>query len=211
MELRRTVIVPSPHDLLRLETIDGLVSDEAPCWVAPALATTPWVVVRRAEAPAESVAVGVRGIDRSQRHALAIPITFVAAVTRPEDLVSQTMPAREVPAFHALTEVQNALAKSRLSWGPVGSVGFELATGAFTVGAASDLDLIVRVDAIDALTRTELVSINSQLQDLSARVDCQVETPAGAISLSEFCSESSHVLLRSTCGPKLVAFDELIA
>ena len=109
--------------------MDTLPAD-APSWTHGALRTTPWVVVRRAAAPAGFVAVGIRGADRSQRYAWLVSADDVESRLSPEDLTDvHPLAGRDVPAILALHESRALLRESRFPWGPTGSVGFELATG----------------------------------------------------------------------------------
>jgi phosphoribosyl-dephospho-CoA transferase len=203
------MMTPRPHDLVRLSAAaaDTLPAD-APAWTHGALRTTPWVVVRRADAPAGFVAVGIRGGDRSQRHAWLVSANDVESVLSPEDLTDVHPPAtRDVPAILALTDASALLRESRFTWGPTGSVGFELATGIPTATTDSDLDLLVRVDVLTAAVLARLATLFERLVRMGARVDCQVDTRVGAIALAELVSESSDVLVRTPSGPRLVERD----
>jgi phosphoribosyl-dephospho-CoA transferase len=67
---------PRVHDLLLLRS--GRVHPACmtePSWVQMAMKRSPWVVVRRVNAPHGKVAVGVRGTDRSQRWGGLLDIT----------------------------------------------------------------------------------------------------------------------------------------
>lgn len=207
---RLIICTPRTHDLLHLSNIDGLVPDDAPPWVMESLTATPWVVVRRATATSGRVAVGVRGLNRWQRHGLFIPIDRVAARTSPEDLATVDARPCRLPAFQALAQVRILLHNTNLRWGPVGSVGFQLATGAGTVGPDSDLDIIVRVRHLESSIRAQLTLVDEILRGCPARVDCQVETPSGAVALTELVSGSTHLLVRTTSGTHLVPAEQLV-
>lgn len=185
-----SVTVPRPHDLLR---VDAHPSD-APAWVSDALRLTPWVVVRRAEVPDGLVAVGVRGSTRAQRFAWAISMDTVREIITPEALTSTT-PTRDLPVFGAFRSVCSLL--DGVCWGPTGSVGFELATGAPTATSHSDLDLLVREPS------SATTALFSRLATLDVRVDCQVETRWGAVALAELVSEAGELLVRTPSGPIL--------
>ena len=200
------VITPRPHDLLRLSAsaADRLPAD-APPWAHGALRLVPWVVVRRAAAPAGFVAVGIRGADRSQRYAWMVGPGDIQTTLLPEGLTEvPPLAGRDVPAILALTEARALLSEARFAWGPTGSVGFELATGIPTATTDSDLDLLVRVDVLSAAALARLATLFQHLAPLGARVDCQVDTRAGAIALAELVSESSEVLVRTPSGPRLL-------
>ena len=191
--------MPRAHDLLRIDRPERVAVD-APAWVRSALATG-WVVTRRARSAAGLVAVGVRGRDRAARFALWLAPERIAEAVSPERLSARPAPRRE-PAFRALDQARSELDAVGLPWGPTGSVGFELATGAPTVSPDSDLDLLVR--ARGRVPLADLVALHRALQGLDAPVDCQVELGAGAVSLAELVSGARRLLLRTPTGPCLL-------
>src|SRR5277367_4201438 len=92
----------------------------------------PWVVVRRAQAAAGSIAVGVRGDSRSERWAASCEKTLVREIVRPEELLLRDCTSTEMrrtPALRTLQEMSERWADLGLPWGPGGSVGYELASG----------------------------------------------------------------------------------
>src|ERR1700688_1140259 len=139
------------HDLLRLRNAGDFVSrDHAPAWVKESLSPVPWVVVRRAPMEGEFVPVGVRGESRSDRSAGFIHLSSIAECLRPHQLIASRAWERAVrrdvlPAIQALPCIEEMLRASDLHWGPVGSIGFELATGIQVAHPTSDLDLVVRL------------------------------------------------------------------
>jgi phosphoribosyl-dephospho-CoA transferase len=165
----------------------------APDWVVESLRRTPWVVVRRARAPAGRIAVGVRGPTRTQRHPLIIDPDDVMERVAPQQL-TDVVPRRDLPAFRTLDVVRRAVGPTGLEWGPTGSVGFELATGHPCVRAGSDLDIAVFVDRLGAA---------SGITPLPG-VDCAIETPSGAVALAELVHGAEQVLLKTADGPRLV-------
>ena len=102
------------------------------------------------------------------------------------------------------TELRDlALQALGLSWGPVGSVGFELATAFPAANCSSDLDLIIRVS--DALVPRLAEKVVEAIEDAGTRVDVLLETAAGAIALAEYVRSGPNLLLRTVNGPRLVA------
>jgi phosphoribosyl-dephospho-CoA transferase len=198
------VLSPRPHDLLRLSRA-GVLPPDVPAWANSALSVTPWVVVRRAVAPMGRIAVGVRGTSRSERYATAVDPDDVCKVVAPEDL-AHVLPRgrRELAAMCTLDTVRPVLDDTGLPWGPTGSVGFELATGIPTVTTESDLDLLVRVPPGASGSLRLLAALHRELGSLAVRVDCQVETPSGAVALAELVGEASDVMARTAAGPRLV-------
>jgi phosphoribosyl-dephospho-CoA transferase len=144
-----------PHDLLRLSDLAGLL--DASDWVRSTFSRTPWVVVRRGDAPAGRVAAGVRGDDRSHRYALTVSEGQIGDVVTPEDLGAVDLAAaRDLPRAARARRCAKVPRGARDALGPTGSVGFELATGAATVTRHSALDLVVRADASRRLFRNGL-------------------------------------------------------
>lgn len=191
------------HDLVRLGDPAALLTGTEPAWVAESLIGTPWAVVRRGTAPHGHLAVGVRGPARHQRYAAQIPGRTVLRVTRPEQLRPPGDAAADrTPALAALRAIRPALDGLGHDWGPVGGVGFELATGRPTTTAASDLDVVVRCDPLPGTGWA--VALLDAFRALPVRVDCLLETRAGAIALAELATGSDRVVLRTAGGACLV-------
>jgi phosphoribosyl-dephospho-CoA transferase len=197
------------HDLLRLRDPVGLMSrGPVPAWVNDALSRAPWVVVRRAPLEGAFIPIGVRGQSRGERFAAFTDSSSVVESVSPEELALtkawQTAVRREaLPAISALPLVHAILQTSALRWGPVGSVGFELASGLPVAHPTSDLDLVVRLSdfSIPPATTEKLLEINHRIE---VRIDVLLETPEGAISLPEYVGNQPTLLLRSVQGPKLI-------
>ena len=193
---------PRPHDLLRLRHV---LCRDAPPWVSSVLFAAPWVVVRRATAPTGLIAVGVRGTSRSERYATEVALDDICEVVAPEELGH--MPpklSRKLAVMSTLQAVRPLLDDTGLPWGPTGSVGFELATGIPTTTTESDLDLLVRVSRGSSEVLARLAALHREFGSLAVRVDCQVETPTGAVALAELVGGPSEVMVRTTEGPRLV-------
>lgn len=180
-----------------------MLPSDAPPWVSSVLGAAPWVVVRRASAPKGLIAIGVRGASRSERYATEVHPDDACEVVEPEDLAH--IPARrELAVMSTLQVVRSLLDDTGLRWGPTGSVGFELATGIPTATAESDLDLLVRVPSGSAEVLQRLAALHREFGPRAVRVDCQVETSAGAVALAELVSGPSEVMVRTAEGPRLV-------
>jgi phosphoribosyl-dephospho-CoA transferase len=198
-----------PHDLLCLSDPRDLVCRvPPPAWLHEALLRAPWVVVRRAPFENELIPVGVRGKNRSERFgAFAYAGTVVQCVS-PEDLAScetwrEASRRDELPVLRALPTIHMALQTLDLSWGPVGSVGFELATGFPAANCSSDLDLIIRMN--DVLVPRVAEKLVALMEGAGARVDMLLETAAGAIALAEYARSGPNLLLRTVNGPRLIS------
>jgi phosphoribosyl-dephospho-CoA transferase len=195
------------HDLLKLRRLPELPGE--PAWVRSALARAPFAVVRRAEAASGFVAIGVRGAKRNERYGAWAGIADIDAVIAPEHLANMQPTADRTlyPVYKILHTARNTHCLSAFTWGPTGSAGFELATGLPTVTSSSDLDLLIRTPAplsIDT-ARALLDELTANATRAGTRIDVQLETPAGGVSLAEFASDKARVLARGAQGPRLVA------
>jgi phosphoribosyl-dephospho-CoA transferase len=196
---------PSAHDLLRISVSSDLIcSEPCPAWVAVSLERTPMVVVRRAETRGDLIPVGVRGHLRSQRFAALLGPESIRARITPEQLTGgQGYRAKEIPAFETLAIISLDLCRYPLVWGPTGSAGFELATGVAATTIESDLDLLIRTPERLPLELAEVLI--EGFTGLPCRVDAQLETPCGAVSLSEYVRAEGPLVLRTNHGPRLVS------
>jgi phosphoribosyl-dephospho-CoA transferase len=216
MEPSLTVGLPAPtHELLRVSAL-GVVTAEGqtPNWVAPALQRAPWVVVRRGWIQGARIPIGLRGGSRAHRFAAWLAVADIAERRSPEELWndSQNRPAlgmshtREeaLAVLSALSRVAPLLERRGIGWGPVGSVGFELATGAATITASSDIDIMLRQN--DRIDRREARALHTALVEaaLPSRLDALVETPNGGVALGELAATTAKVLLRTPDGVRLV-------
>jgi phosphoribosyl-dephospho-CoA transferase len=197
-----------PHDLLRLKPGAMLLESEVPTWVAESLALAPFVVVRRGEIRDGRIPVGVRGSTRAQRHPASLHVNDVAEVVTPEAIAAssawRTYSRGALPAFAALDRVATASAVRNLTWGPGGSVGFELASGMSVVREDSDLDVIVRPTTRHS--REDLERFANAVDGSAVRVDIVVEATQGAVALHEWLRSPQRVLIKTASGPQLGAF-----
>jgi phosphoribosyl-dephospho-CoA transferase len=196
-----------PHDLLVLARPDALEAESPlPRWAQARLRLAPLAVVRRAAPRGTALPVGVRGVERHERFAAWLAPEAVTARVTPEALARaarwRARPPR-LPALAALDAAGEILAETGLGWGPVGAVGFELASGVPSVSPTSDLDVLVRAPArVSAASARALLAA---LAGLPARVDVQLETPAGGVALAELAAGPRTVVARTAAGPRRVA------
>jgi phosphoribosyl-dephospho-CoA transferase len=203
-------VTPAVHALLRIASPGVLTaSGPAPAWLAGALARAPWVVVRRVPPQGPLLPVGVRGAHRAERFAAWLPVHAVQQVRTPVQLaVAHTWRGQArcacVPALGALDSVATVMRSLGLeaAWGPLGSVGFELASGAATATQASDLDLLLH--APRPLRRELACALYQRLAALPVRADLLLETPGGALALAEYVAGRAPFGLRTLSGPRLV-------
>jgi phosphoribosyl-dephospho-CoA transferase len=206
------ISTPAPtHDLIRVRepmalTVDGPV----PAWVEPVLRRTPWVVVRRGCVQDGMIPVGVRGMTRPQRFAAWLAVAEIAERLSPEELTGLPYVLKQtrqdaVPALAALARVAPLLARRGYRWGPGGSVGFELATGAATATTLSDLDVILR--QARRLEPHAALALRAALVEAAApaRIDVLLETPRGGVSLADLAARPAQVLVRTPDGARLAA------
>jgi phosphoribosyl-dephospho-CoA transferase len=191
------------HDLLEIDAKRFLSCHAfAAEWVVERLEKTPFVVVRRGLATEQTIPVGVRGVDRNQRWAAACPLKLVRNILLPPQLLERPVPkSREdaIPAFRALNLMKERWKDIVCSWGPGGSVGFELAAGEHIAKPESDLDLVIY--AAGRITREMAKFLYTQTLNLTASVDVRVEAPLCGFSLKEFAWRTpGKILLRTPSG-----------
>ncbi|MFM0172772.1 malonate decarboxylase holo-ACP synthase [Paraburkholderia sediminicola] len=200
-----------PHDLLHLQRLQAF--DNEPSWVREAFGRAPYAVVRRAPAANGFVAIGMRGVGRSERYGTWASSADVVSAVSPEALAFSSTPLAgrdALPAFTALAALQEDATGplSAFVWGPTGSTGFELATHVPTVTASSDLDLLIRTHdkPLAQDFASELLDyLQTLAQRIGVRVDAQLDTPAGGVALAEWAAGKPRVLARHERGPQLVA------
>jgi phosphoribosyl-dephospho-CoA transferase len=93
----------------------------------------------------------------------------------------------------ALFWLEGQVDKSELDWGPVGSVGFELATSQQVVTGTSDLD--IALFAPTRFTRDTARELWSVMKAAPAKVDVRVETLYCGFSLEEYAREETEQVL----------------
>lgn len=193
----------SAHALLRI-THSRALAGALPAWAEAALVRAPWVVVRRAASRDALIPVGVRGATRAERLAAWLHPREVLECLTPPQLAGRAgwLSGARVPALAALESVGALMRRHLLTWGPCGSVGFELASATATATADSDLDLMVEAPA--PLPRAVAVELHAALALLPVRVDVLLEGPRGAVALEEYAAARAPYLLRTTAGPRLV-------
>lgn len=196
------------HDLLRIEDADQLRADgPVPDWVEKSLAFASFVVVRRVRSSNGLVPVGVRGRTRSQRFAAFVSHDSIRERIAPEEIAGRRGwkydRLKGTPFATALDYIESTLVSSEYTWGPIGSVGFELASGAPAVGVSSDLDLLIRMETLPDSKFARQLSL--RLAEVPVRVDVQLETPSGAFALAEYARSEESLMLRTCDGPRLVS------
>lgn len=203
-----------PHDLLRISNPATLPEfSKLPAWAQASLRACPVVVVRRAVAPDGFLPIGIRGNERSQRAAAILPADAVEACISPEKLAARKpwldggLPVwsrAALPQFQALRQVAEAAAREVLTWGPTGSIGFELATGAHVIRVDSDVDILIRFAS--GISTTALTRFRAALSNAIIHVDVLLEEGCRGAALNEYLASPQRVLIKTPDGPQLGAF-----
>jgi phosphoribosyl-dephospho-CoA transferase len=190
------------HDLILLGTESTITSAEgkpACPYLDPKQRS--WVVVRRGRISDGLIPVGVRGAQRHERCAGFTGLSEVLEIRRPDQLrlLLAEDSRRALQAFRTLSYLESHLAGLDMSWGPGGSVGYELASGIPAVRDDSDLDFILfaptKLDIADSQELWRMIS------SAPGKVDALVETPFCGFSLEEFATTSPRkILLRTSDG-----------
>jgi phosphoribosyl-dephospho-CoA transferase len=196
------------HDFLWISGGAELLSPEEPAWARDALTRAALVVVRRAEGPPGFIPVGIRGRGREHRHAAFLRTSDVLARRSPESLAEDrawhqpwvTIPSTLLEALELMSDFSE---RRHLVWGPIGSVGYYLATGMPATRVTSDLDVVISCTAF--LNRASLRALDDAIHHCRARVDVILEGPAGAVALGEYLQDR-EVLTKTTRGPRIAAF-----
>jgi phosphoribosyl-dephospho-CoA transferase len=203
------------HDLLQISGLADLVyvgwelpEKRCPLWVERSLQEASFVVVRRANLFDGMIPVGVRGSLRAQRFAAYLAPESIRNRITPEQLATNrgwvaNARTEQIPSLKALAGIERKLANLSLAYGPTGSIGFELASGLPKATATSDLDLLIRApERLPMQVAQALITIFS---GSPCRVDAQLETPRGAVSLAEYARGENPLLLRQAGGLVLIS------
>lgn len=191
------------HDIVQFESIHHIeTSIELPEWVKETPASQNFGVVRRMPITNKTVPIGLRGDTREKRYGALIHESNIVQVICPKSLVNRLDKFNHQLYFSALTKIKEEFEKYKLSWGPTGSVGFEIATSIPVTTDTSDIDICLYLDQIDMEL---LVKVGSFLETLDRRIDVQVELPSiGAFILND-CLKNSDAgfIVKTKFGPHL--------
>jgi phosphoribosyl-dephospho-CoA transferase len=190
------------HDLLRVDPAVASRWPDADAWVAESLERAPWVVVRR-ERTYPAIPIGVRGTRRSERFAAPLACADIC------ERVSPFQCARGAVRNDRLAGAFDRLAAFALAWSlriaPIGSYGFELASGVRTTNAASDLDVLVNAAHVPRRALHALAAhIDALAIDDGVRVDAELGYSAGGVALREVLAGRELVLFKTDRGPALL-------
>jgi phosphoribosyl-dephospho-CoA transferase len=195
------------HDLILLRTESAVIStqgDPACPYLNPN--RRPWVVVRRGRISDGLIPVGVRGMQRHERWAGFASLSEVLETRRPDQLrlLLAEDSRRGLQAFQTLSYLESQLVGLNMSWGPGGSVGYELASGIPAVHDGSDLDLILF--APKKLNITKAQDLWRMISSAPGKVDALIETPFCGFSLEEFVTTSPRKILLRTSDGRILGY-----
>jgi phosphoribosyl-dephospho-CoA transferase len=195
------------HDLILLRTESAVIStqgDPACPYLNPN--RRPWVVVRRGRISDGLIPVGVRGMQRHERWAGFARLSEVLETRRPDQLrlLLAEDSRRGLQAFQTLSYLESQLVGLNMSWGPGGSVGYELASGIPAVRDGSDLDLILF--APKKLNITKAQDLWRMISSAPGKVDALIETPFCGFSLEEFVTTSPRKILLRTSDGRILGY-----
>lgn len=186
------------HDLLWGMPVEQIAAT-APSWVHARVAAGIPVVVRRDQQHKQQVAIGIRGLKKSERYATWLSKDVITRIVKPEQI--RTLTRCSSPVQQALNAVTQLLHEK--NWGITGSYAFQEVTGEQTVTSNSDLDLLLRLPT--ELTLDEGKHLYAQIQLLPVTVDVQIDTGRGGFTLADWVTSNGRVLLKTNQGPQLLA------
>nr|WP_235502424.1 MULTISPECIES: phosphoribosyl-dephospho-CoA transferase MdcG domain-containing protein [unclassified Kitasatospora] len=134
------------------------------------------------------------------------PRSAVAVTLKPEQLPGRLpqldQPQILLPALAALPEAAEAVDSYDLSRSPIGAVGCELATSVPVTAPDSPLRLLLRSPL--PFSRRDALLLRRKLRKLPVRVEAELETRHGAVSLAEYSTSPQSLTLHTPDGPRLV-------
>jgi phosphoribosyl-dephospho-CoA transferase len=196
------------HEILKIR-VDKKILPIIPDWAQKQLEAYPYVVVRRVPVEGEGIPIGIRGESRDRRQAAYVKEEDILSRITPRDIVAKkswrtNLHFQQSGIAQTLEGADKIFESFSLPWGPIGSTGFQLACSFSCVNAESDLDIALY--CTKELGMGIAQKIMRLLSKFSMRIDALIETPNGAVSLSEYATSERgrKVLLRTLLGPKLV-------
>jgi phosphoribosyl-dephospho-CoA transferase len=196
------------HDIIKFTNIDKLKRfSSIPDWVFSTPSASNFGVVRRMPISNKLIPIGLRGDGRARRFGTYIHEDHIEEVITPNSLVNRIDEFQDKIYYPTLKSIRDEFAKLDLSWGPTGSIGFEIATNMNVTSINSDVDISIYVEAID---QDLLEEVGGFLRSLDRKIDVQVEVPIlGAFLLNDFLkNQEPGFIVRTPFGPQLCRVEE---
>lgn len=174
-------------------------------------------IVSRQEGDVPGLSVGFASPYRQEgarlRGRAVVPFSSVSFIRDPYQVITDarctTVP--DLPVFGVLDEAWALASAAGLPCGVFGSVALALATGLPYCHEESDLDLVVKMGAIDAVKRFH-DAVCALAQESGVAIDVELELPDGAgVKLAELFGAGTTVLAKGFTGVRLMEKDEVWA
>lgn len=191
------------HDIVKFSNIECLEKIiPFPDWVHSTASSLQYGVVRRMPITNQKVPIGLRGVTRDQRFGTFIHENNIIEVIKPTSLVSRIDQFQGQNYYYSLERIREEFNKLKVSWGPTGSVGFELATSIMVTSPNSDIDLSIYLDKIE---NDILKEVGDFIVTLNQRIDVQIEVPMlGAVLLQDYLNnKETGFIVRTQYGPQI--------
>ena len=189
------------HDIVRLDPAIARTWPDVEAWVCESVLRAPWAVVRRERT--RRIPIGIRGRSRGERYAAFVSRDDVACVATPEALVGCVVDDSRLGK--TFVDLDDSARRVGVRVSPIGSFGFELASGVRTTTASSDLDVLVRAERLDF---ERLVAFGRIVDEVAAsngvRIDVELAFALGAVALHEVLARNPTVLFKTVSGPQLL-------
>lgn len=174
-------------------------------------------IVSRQEGDAPGLSVGFASPYRQKgvrlRGRAVVPFSSVSLIRDPYQVITDARctAVPNLPVFDVLDEAWALASAAGLPCGVFGSVALALATGLPYCHEESDLDLVVKLGALDAVERFH-DAVCALSRESGVAIDVELELPDGAgIKLAELFDEGNTVLAKGFTGVCLMGKDEVRA
>lgn len=191
------------YDILKLKSCgEDCFDTKLPMWATEFVERTPYVVVKRGEEKTGMVPIGIRGITRQQRFGCYMNLDNISQVYKPYELLEFKSNCGLWNKVASLLPGIFETYKDRVTYGPTGSVGFELATGFKATTISSDLDLLIQTE--EPLEVEIAKKILVQLLKINIKMDITLGISMGYVALEEYCNGQAPYLVKTNYGERLV-------
>lgn len=196
------------HDIVKFTNIDKLKHfTVVPDWVFNTKSASNYGVVRRMPISNKLIPIGLRGKSREQRFGTYIHEENIVEVITPNSLVKYIDEFSDRIYYPILKSIRDEFSKLHLSWGPTGSIGFEMATNINVTSIRSDIDMTLYIESIDEELLTE---VGRFINTFDKQIDVQIEIPIiGAFLLNDYTrNNETGFIIRTPFGPQLCSLQD---